>query len=105
MTDTTERDAQTAEQNLSTAIGTIRAQIGAQMVSTQIDRNSDDTATVQYQTTVSNIRDANIGATVTDMTKQQILVSVCNSVVSQLEINTRQLTALLLNSFNGPLIG
>jgi flagellin-like hook-associated protein FlgL len=94
-------DAETRTDTALQTIGTIRAQIGAQMVATQIDANSDDTATVQYQATVSNIRDANIGATVTDYTRQQILVSVGNSVVSQLQVSTTQLTALLLNSFSG----
>ncbi len=98
-------DAETRTDTALQTIGTIRAQVGAQMVSTQIDENNDDTATVQYQATVSDITDADIGATVTDFTKQQILVSVGNSVLSQLQVDSTQLTALLLNSFNGPLIG
>ena len=75
------------------------------MVATQIDDNNDSTAIVQYQATVSNIRDADIGATVTDYTQQQIIVSVGDSVLAQLQVDSTRLTALLLNSFNGPLIG
>ena len=98
-------DAETRVDTALQTIGTIRAQVGAQMVATQIDANNDDSATVQYQATVSNIRDANIGATVTNFTKQQILVSVSNSVLSQLKVSSTQLAALLLNSFSGPVIG
>jgi len=82
-------------------INTARAQIGAQTVSLQQDANGDSVTIVNLQAASSNIRDANIGATVTDFTKQQILVSVGNSVLSQIEVNASQLTALLLNSFSG----
>jgi flagellin len=98
-------DAETLTDVALQTINTIRAQIGSQMVATQYDVNNDNTATVAYQATVSNITDANIGATVTDFTKQQILVSVGNSVLSQLHVDSTQLTALLLNSFSGPVIG
>ena len=74
------------------------------MVATQTDDDNDSTAIVQYQATVSNITDADIGATVTDYTQQQIMVSVGDSVLAQLQVDATALTALLLNSFNGPLI-
>jgi flagellin len=82
-------------------INTARAQIGAQTVSLQQDANSDNVAIVNLTAASSNIRDANIGATVTDFTKQQILVNVGNSVLAQMEVSATQLTALLLNSFAG----
>lgn len=85
-------------------ISTLRAQVGAQLVATQQDANNDDQAIVSETASVSNIRDADIGATVTDFTKQQILVSVGNSVLSQLNVSATQLTALLLNSFAGAVI-
>ena len=66
-------------------IGSIRAQVGAQVVATQQDANNDDTAILSYTNTVSNIRDADVGKTVTDFTQQQILVSVSASVLSQLQ--------------------
>jgi flagellin len=97
-------DAETRTDTALQTIGTIRAQVGAQMVATQVDDDNDSTAIVQYQATVSNITDADIGATVTDYTKQQIMVSVGDSVLSQLQVDATALTALLLNSFNGPLI-
>jgi flagellin len=87
------------------SISAYRAQIGSQMVSTQDDAGNDNTAIVQYQSSSSNITDANIGATATDFTKQQILVSVSTSVLAQLQVSSRDLTALLLNSFSGPVIG
>lgn len=83
------------------AINTTRAQVGAQTVALQQDADNDNVAIVNYQASVSNIRDANIGATVTDFTKQQILASVGTSVLSQINVSAQQLTALLLNSFSG----
>lgn len=82
-------------------INTARAQIGAQTVALQQDASSDTVTIVNLTATSSNIRDADIGATVTDFTKQQILVSVGNSVLAQMETNASLLTALLLNSFSG----
>ena len=82
-------------------INTARAQIGAQTVALQQDANNASVTIVNEQAASSNIRDANIGATVTDFTKQQILVSVGNSVLSQMEVSAIQLTALLLNSYSG----
>jgi flagellin len=83
-------------------ITSTRAAIGAQMDATLTNVSDDDTAIVQYQATVSNITDANIGATTTDFTKQQILVSVSSSVLAQVQIDAKQVSALLLNSFNAP---
>jgi flagellin-like hook-associated protein FlgL len=100
--------ASNAETLVDTAlqtVNTIRAQVGAQVVATQIDANNDDTAIVQQEASASNITDADIGATATDFTRQQILVSVSTSVVAQLRVDATQLTALLLNSFSGPVIG
>ena len=56
-------DAETRTDTALQTIGTIRAQVGAQMVATQVDDDNDSTAIVQYQATVSNITDADIGAT------------------------------------------
>jgi flagellin len=86
-------------------INALRSQVGSESVATQQDAGDDDTAIENLTATVSNIRDANIGATATDFTKQQILQSVSTSVLAQLQVNTRSLTALLLNSFSGPIIG
>lgn len=82
-------------------INTARAQIGAQTVALQQDANGDSVTIVNETAATSNIRDADIGTTVTDFTKQQILVSVGTSVLAQIEVSATQLTALLLNSFSG----
>jgi flagellin len=82
-------------------INMARAGIGAQTVSLQQDANGDNVAIVNLTAASSNIRDADIGATATDFTKQQILVNVGNSVLLQSEVSATQLTALLLNSFAG----
>jgi flagellin len=97
-------NASLAEYQLDQALQSIsstRAQVGAQTVALQQDADNDNTAAVNLTATESNIRDANIGQTVTDLTQQQILVSVGTSVLSQLDVNAQQLTALLLNSFAG----
>ncbi|MBV8154441.1 MAG: hypothetical protein JOY98_08470, partial [Candidatus Eremiobacteraeota bacterium] len=65
------------------------------------DANGDSVAVVNLTAASSNIRDADIAATTTDFTKNQILVNVGNSVLAQVEVSATQLTALLLNSFAG----
>ena len=96
--------ASAAELQLESAlnqVNQVRAQVGAQTVALQQDADNANVAIVNYTASESNIRDANIGATVTDYTKQQILVNVGNSVLSQIEVSAAQVTALLLNSFAG----
>jgi flagellin len=82
-------------------IGNLRAQVGAQTVALQNDAQNDNVTIVNETAAVSNIRDADIGATTTDFAKQQILSSVGNSVLAQINVSAQQLTALLLNSFSG----
>jgi flagellin len=82
-------------------IGGIRAQVGAQTVALQNDAQNDSVTIVNETAAVSNIRDADIGAVSTDFAKQQILASVGNSVLAQINVSAQQLTALLLNSFSG----
>ncbi len=47
----------------------------------------------------SSIRDADIGATVTAFTKEQILVSVGTSVLSQMQVSTLSLAKMLISAF------
>src|SRR5215469_8926314 len=68
-------------------INSARAAIGAQSVALGQDVNNDNVAIVNLTAASSNIRDANIGATVTDFTKQQILSNVGFSVLSQMEVS------------------
>jgi flagellin len=96
--------ASAAELQLENAINQVsqvRAQVGAQAVALQQDAGNAGVAIVNYTASESNILDADIGATVTDYTKQQILVNVGTSVLAQMETSATQLTALLLNSFSG----
>ena len=87
--------------NAIDTVNQIRAQVGAQTVSLQQDANNDNVAIVNYTASVSNIRDANVGQTVTDFTKNQILAQVGTAVLAQLQVSATQLTALLLNSYAG----
>jgi flagellin len=94
-------DAEARVNAAITQITSVRAQVGAQVQSLQTDAENDNQAIVSETTSESNIRDANIGQTVTQFTQQQLLVNVGTSVLSQLEVSARQLTALLLNSYAG----
>jgi len=82
-------------------VNAVRAVVGAQAVSLQEDGANDSVAALNLTTTVSNIRDANIGATVTDFTKQQILTQVGSKLLAQIEVSASGLTNLLIGSFGG----
>lgn len=90
-----------AETRIDYALDTLnfqRAQIGAQVVS--LNEAAND-ASIQYVNQVaseSSIRDLNIGTATTEFTKQQILVQVGTSVLSQSEASTGQIAALLINA-------
>ena len=91
-------DALIRTDNALDQISQVRAQIGAQAVSTQEDANNDNIAIVNYQATESSIRDLNIGTATTEFTREQILTSVGTSVLAQSEVSARQLTALLISA-------
>ncbi|MBV8638033.1 MAG: flagellin, partial [Candidatus Eremiobacteraeota bacterium] len=82
-------------------INTMRAQLGAQQVS--LNYATDDAATqeVNQIASESSIRDLNIGSTVTAFTKEQILVNVGTSVLSQMEVNATSLTNVLISGLAG----
>jgi|GEM_PF-714339 len=80
-----------------TAITQAQAQIGAQMVSLNYDATNAETASVNLTASVSSIQDANIGATVTNLTQQQILTQIGTSVIAQMQVSATQITALMLN--------
>lgn len=79
-------------------ISQARAQIGAQMVSTQEDSNNDGIAITNYTASESSIRDLNVGSAVTEFTREQILTQVGTSVISQYQVDARQLTALMIQA-------
>ena len=97
----TELTNQASEARLDNAIDLVtsqQARIGAQEVA--LNYASDDNAT-QYTNQVaseSSIRDANVAQEVGDMTKEQILVQVGTSVLSQMEVSTGLLTNLMIGA-------
>lgn len=91
-------DAQIRVDNALDNVSTIRATIGAQLVSTQEDATNDNTAIVNFQATESSIRDLNVGTATTEFTREQILTSIGTSVLAQSEVSARQLTALLIGA-------
>ena len=82
-------------------VNAIRAIIGAQTISIQEDGSNDSVTALNLTTTISNIRDANIGAIVTDFTKQQILTQVGTQLISKIEVSATSLTSLLIGAFGG----
>ncbi len=91
-------DAQLRVQNALDQISQVRAQIGAQMVSTQEDSNSDNVAAVNLTSSESSIRDLNVGSAVTAFTREQILTQVATSVLSQYELDSREVAALMIQA-------
>lgn len=87
-----------AVQNALQTITTNQAQIGAQVVSLNIDDQNDNTAVNEYAQSASNITDLNIGQATTQYTREQILVSVGTSVLAQVNTDNRQNTALLIQA-------
>lgn len=90
-------DAEVRVDAAITAVTQAQAQIGAQMVSLNYDANNANTAAVNLTASVSSIQDANIGATVTNLTQQQILTHIGTSVIAQMQVSALQITALMLN--------
>lgn len=91
-------NAQISVENALETISQVRAQIGAQMVSTQDDANNDNVNIVNLTATESSIRDLNIGSAVSEYTKDQILTQIGTSVLSQYEVDARQLSALMIQA-------
>lgn len=90
--------AEIAVQSALTQITTAQAQIGAQVVSLNIDDQNDNTAVNEYTESASNITDLNIGQATTQYTQEQILVNVGTSVLAQVNTDNRQNTALLIQA-------
>jgi flagellin len=84
--------------NALTKITTAQAQIGAQVVSLNIDDQNDDTASTNLEASASDITDLNVGQATTQYTQDQILVNVGTSVLAQMESADRTNTALLIQA-------
>lgn len=91
-------NAQISVENALNSISSLRAQLGAEMVSTQQDSNNDNIAIANLTSSESSIRDLSVGSTVTEFTKDQILNQVGMSVLSQYEVDARQLSALMIQA-------
>jgi flagellin len=92
---------QAAEYRVDNAIdslGGIRATLGAQMVSLQEAASAGNTAAVNYQTSASAIRDANIGAETTAFTKDQILNSFQTRIIAATERMSAIVATLVADS-------
>jgi flagellin len=91
--------AEQAVDNALTQIEQARAQIGSQVISLQDNADGSSSLIVNETASESSITDANVGQTVTQFTQEQLLINIGTSVLSQIEVSARQLTALLLNSY------
>ncbi len=91
-------DAQIRVENALEQISSLRAQIGSQIVSTQEDSSNDNVNIVNLTASESSIRDLNVGAATTQFTKDQILNQVGMSVLSQYQVDARQLASLMINA-------
>jgi flagellin len=91
-------DAQIKVGNAIDAVSSLRAQLGAQMVSTQQDANNDNVNIVNLTASESSIRDLDIGQATTEFTRDQIMTQVGTSVLSQYQVDARQLASLMINA-------
>ena len=90
--------SQVLVQQALTTITTNEAQIGAQIVAMNDDDSDDNTAIVNYQQSVSDIADLNVGQATTQYTQEQILTSVGTEVLSQIQSSAKIMTALLIQA-------
>ena len=95
--------ASSAEVKLDDAldkISQVRSVVGAQSVALGQDASNASLTAVNETVAESQIRDADIGKTVTDFTKNQILAQIGTGVLSQIGIEANLLTHLLIGALN-----
>jgi flagellin len=92
-------DAETRVQNALDAISGARAQVGAQTVALQEDANDAGITAANLTVSESNIRDLNVGAAVTQFTKDQVMSQIGIAVLAQMQANV-QLVADLVGAVN-----
>ncbi|MEO9170124.1 MAG: flagellin, partial [Candidatus Baltobacteraceae bacterium] len=90
-------DAQFKVDQALQSIGTVQAQVGAQMVAMQQDSNNAGLGIVNYTASQSMIADTNIASTVSDFTREQILTNIGTSVLSSMQVDAATLTTLLIS--------
>lgn len=91
--------ATAAEQKLDLAvdkISQVRAQVGAQTVSLNEDAQNGSLTGINLTDAESRIRDADIGATTTAFTKDQIIAQVGIGILSQVGVDAKLLSNLLM---------
>ena len=84
-----------------TTLGGVRAQVGAQTVSLQEAANGGSVASVNTQASESAIRDLNVGAAVTDFTRDQIQNQFQNRLVADAEKLSQNVATLVSLSIVG----
>jgi flagellin-like hook-associated protein FlgL len=92
---------QAAEGRIGNALEEItsaRAAIGAELAATNYAATDASEQVLEQTASESSIRDLNVGRAATDYTRRQLLVSIGSSVLSQMEIDTKQLTAILVTA-------
>ena len=95
--------ASSAEIKVDAALDTIsqvRSVVGAQTVALGQDANNASLTIVNETVAESQIRDADIGRTVTNFTKNQILAQIGTGVLSQMGVEANLLTHLLIGALN-----
>ena len=97
-------DAELRVENAMDMINQARAQVGAQGVAMQADMNDASTQIVNQIASESAIRDLNVGAAVTQFTKDQIMSQIGTSVLAQMQTNA-QLIVQLVNGLNPGISG
>lgn len=88
-------DAQSRVDAALQTVESTRAQVGAQTVSLGEDADNASLTIDNEETAESNIRDADIGATATDYTKEQILGSIGTSVLASIQADAQMVVSLV----------
>ena len=81
-----------------TTLGSARAVIGAQTVSLQEAANNGNVASLNTAASESAIRDLNVGASVTELTRDQILVQFQTKLVADAQTLSRSFATLVTDS-------
>ena len=81
-----------------TTLGGVRAAVGAQTVSLQEAANAGSVASVNMKASESAIRDLNVGASVTELTRDQIMVEFQTKLVADAQTLSRGFASLVSDS-------
>ncbi len=90
--------AQLAVGSALETVAALRAQLGAQMVATADDANNATVTALNLTSSASSITDLSIGTAVTQFTQAQILSSIGTGVLSQMQVDAKGLTNLMISA-------